>query len=87
MERTCVQLAEKIRALGFAIYEVELFLDTHPDDCRALETREEYIGKQTEMICEYEKCCGPWIMTAADVTGTERWEWIDGPWPWEYSCN
>lgn len=87
MEKTCAQLASKIRALGFAIHETELFLDTHPDDCRALETREEYLSEQNSLICEYEKSFGPWIVTSTDVSGTDCWAWIEGPWPWEYSCN
>lgn len=74
---------KKIDAYDFAILEMGLYLDTHPDDEEAMKTRAAYMQKRCELIEEYEKCFGPYIVTQNDVTG-DRWTWVDNLWPWDY---
>ena len=39
------------------------------------------VKKANELKAEYMEKYGP--LTADDVMNTERWDWIDNPWPWE----
>lgn len=77
-----MMLRRRISAYAFAIWELEVFLDTHPDNQRAMETRKEYQQMLERLKAEYEKAYGPYILYSADVQG-DRWTWIDDPWPWD----
>ncbi len=78
-----MMIKRKIHALDFAIKEIELFLDTHPRDQKALHMLHEYRRRRKEEIAKYEAHFGKYIVTTDDVPATDCWEWIDSPWPWE----
>lgn len=74
----------ELQALGFAIQELALYLDTHRDDNDALELYRRYQRLYKEGRTKYEKMCGP----LNHHTPTEGpYQWLDDPWPWEYSKN
>lgn len=77
------RLIRRIQELDFALYELVLYLDTHPTCRRAMELMKEYRKKRDEFIAEYEKKYGDYIVTIEDVPMADRWKWIDNPWPWE----
>ena len=56
----------------FTIWELRLYLNTHPCDQKALAL----LRKLTEQM---DDDCG--CTFAADCN---RWSWTDGPWPWEF---
>ena len=72
-----------ISAYDFAILDLETYLDSHPDDARAMHLREQYMCKRRELIAEYEAAFGPYVVTTDDVRG-DRWTWVDNPWPWDF---
>ena len=76
-------LRRRIDALAFALYETELYLDTHPADERALRARQVYAQRTDEAVAEYERAFGPYILTARDVPAGSEWTWLRSPWPWE----
>lgn len=76
------KMLRRIYAFDFAIVELNLYLDSHPDDIKALKTLEQYRAKRADLVREYEACFGPYIVTSDDVRG-DRWSWIDSPWPWD----
>lgn len=78
------KMLNMINALDFALLEMTLFLDTHPTDQKAFKLREEYMKKRDDMIMEYEKVYGPYIVTTRNVHPKNYWQWISSPWPWEY---
>ena len=80
-DRLSGELPEKIRALGFVKAELELYLDTHPDCQTALDYYYRTLAELKRLIDEYQSTVGP--LTAMGVTDTERWTWVDGPWPWQ----
>lgn len=78
----------RIHALDFAILEMELFLDTHPEDQKALRARHVYRQKRETVVNEYERMYGPYIVTSSDVPcDADRWIWINSPWPWEMTMG
>ena len=76
-------MRKSIDSLCFSILETELFLDTHPYDQKALHMLREYRRRKREAIAVYESRFGKYIVTTDDVPATDRWSWIDSPWPWE----
>ncbi len=80
------QWKRRISAYDFAILEVELYLDTHPRDERALQLREVYRDKRRELVEQYEKQFGRYIVTCDDVCDeASSWVWVHDPWPWEFT--
>ena len=77
-------LLNKIHAYDFAILEIELFLDTHPQNTKALTRREAFIKERNMLIKEYESKYGEFVVTTANVHSLKDWSWINGPWPWEF---
>lgn len=80
-------LVRKISAYDFAIYEMVLYLDTHPNDTVALETLNRFRAERNSLVAQYERNFGPYILTASDAKKNNRWVWIDNPWPWENEAN
>ena len=76
-------MQKKIHAYDFAILEFGLYLDTHPWDTRALNKRQALQKERRELVAQYERQFGPYIVKCTQVQGN-RWSWVDNPWPWEY---
>ena len=74
-------ISEKVSVLAFVLKDTELFLDTHPDDKRALEYYGKYRKLYEEALEEYERKVGP--MTVKGVNLNDGWTWAKKPWPWE----
>lgn len=74
-----------LQAMGFAIQELALYLDTHPEDTEALELYRTYQIMNHKAMMEYSEKCGPLNhkMPVDDKTYT----WLCDPWPWEYAAN
>ncbi len=75
----------QLQALGFAINELALYLDTHPEDSEALALYREYQKMHHECTIAFEEKYGP--MTHNTPVNDKRYTWMDEPWPWEYSAN
>ncbi len=77
-------LAE-LQALGFAVLELALYLDTHREDREALELYRSYQELYNRCREEYAKKHGP--LNHAQIMDGTRYQWLDDPWPWEYAAN
>jgi|GEM_PF-64107 len=73
----------EVQALDFALVELALYLDTHPDDTEALRLFRQYVKAYQDKKAAYAKKYGPLEKTQAGEG--DRWNWIDNPWPWEYT--
>lgn len=82
MDRNQVALLKKIMEYGFAALDLHLYLDTHPDDQKALRDFD-YYNKQTQALNkQYEQYYGPLTVSDAKLEDC-YWKWINEPWPWE----
>ena len=79
----CKKAIEKrISAYKFALYDLGLYLDSHPCDPKAMQLRGVYKERLAELINEYEQHYGNFVVTMADVD--DCWaEWVSDPWPWD----
>lgn len=74
-------LREQIKALSFVKVELELYLDTHPDCRTAIDYYLRTVEALKRLTEEYENTEGP--LTCAGVVNSDRWTWVDSPWPWQ----
>ncbi len=76
------QLLWEIMKYDFAINDLNLSLDLHPNDEKLLSLFKEYVKKACEKELEYVKLYGP--LQINEVDGA-NFNWINDPWPWEDS--
>ena len=74
----------ELQVLGFAIHELALYLDTHPEDKEALELYRDYQKIYHKGMIEYNDHCP---LKHGMPTQGDRYRWLDDPWPWEYAAN
>lgn len=80
-EMTESALSEAIQAVRFALIELQLYLDMHPESAEALRTYTEYTDKLRELTAQYVRHYGP--ISMGDVTGKNGWTWGMKPMPSE----
>ena len=73
------EILNQIMALNFAINDLALYLDTHPEDQNAIRMHCEYSEKQIALTVEYQRLYGPLTINFM----SNSWDWINEPWPWE----
>ena len=66
----------------FALIELNLYLDMHPNDEEMIRLYNQYLDIEKQMCDKYESMYGP-LTVASDNMGEANWKWIDSPWPWE----
>lgn len=69
-------------SLPFMAWELRLYLDTHPNDKKALEAYRKVCEKLDSCVgaCDTMQNC----MKGCDMS---HWTWIDDPWPWQTEAN
>ena len=83
-EKPVTPLTE-LQTLAFAVHELALYLDTHREDRDALELYRSYQQMYDRCREEYRKKYGP--LNHMHPSDTEAYDWLEDPWPWEYSIN
>ena len=78
-------LFEAIRAISFVMDELRLYLDTHPNDKKALNMFLDYMKQRHDLIAEYTNKYGPIDSYYINSDGT--WSWINEPMPWKAEAN
>ena len=76
------ELMHRINVISFAVDDVALFLNTHPDDCRAQKYFEEWNEQRQQALREYAENYGPLTLDSA-CSDADCWSWINDPWPWQ----
>lgn len=72
----------RIMELEFAAVELTLFLDTHPEEQRALADYNAITQELIRAKAAYESRYGP-LMPFGQAVSEGTWRWIEEPWPWE----
>jgi len=72
---------KKLMEADFVAYELQLFLDTHPEDKAAMEKYCEAVKKAKKLREEYEENFAP--ISPASAAGKLPWQWIVSPWTWQ----
>ena len=78
-------LLKAIQKYDFALYDLNLYLDTHPHSKEALQLFQKYKMMKQNTEDRYIKKYGP--LTAQQSASNTPWNCVEGPWPWERSAN
>jgi spore coat protein JB len=76
-----LKMLNDIQALDFTAFDFNLYLDTHPNDPRALAEYSKTVRESRHVKSIYNSSYGP--LTAEDNIDQRCWRWIEEPWPWE----
>lgn len=75
-------LLYQVMQYKFTLIELNLYLDTHPNDIEALNLYNKYLTIEKQMSDKYESMYGP-LTLDSDYLGKNTWNWKNSPWPWE----
>ena len=81
---TCRTTMKQLREVDFSLTEVVLYLDAYPHSEEAMKLYRKLIGERKRLIEAYESQCGPLTMYGNHGA---KWDWTEGPWPWEPEAN
>ena len=71
-----------IDALGFAMIDLNLYLDVNPNNQEMINLFNQYRKQKENLMKEYESKYGP-ITINSNSLNSYPWSWIDMPWPWD----
>lgn len=74
----------ELQVLGFALHDLALYLDTHRNDKEALEVYRSYQKIYHKCMMEYNERAP---MNHGMPNSSNEYDWLNDPWPWEYSKN
>ena len=72
------RLLLKIYEYDFALNDLSLYLDLHPEDTDVYKVFKKYTEEQRKYVDMYEKKYGPMELDNSDYTS---YMWDEGPWP------
>lgn len=76
------EMLENLQALDFVLVELNLYLDTHPNDLKAIEQFNQLTRDRTILANEFQQCYGP-LQNFGRAYSKFPWEWSKSPWPWQ----
>lgn len=81
MDMNREQLLREVMAADFYVIDLNLFLDTHPNDQRAVHLRNCGVQRSKMLRDQFERLYGP--LNAQLSYSSCPWQWIEEPWPWQ----
>lgn len=75
-------LLYQVMQYKFALIELNLYLDTNPNDKSAIELFNKYQKIEKQMCEQYERMYGP-LTIDSNYLNNNSWTWKNSPWPWE----
>jgi len=77
-----LEVLRRIMQLEFECVDLQLFLDTHPQETCALDAFRAFSEQLCDAKREYEAVYGP-LLNYGFGMAPNGWQWICDPWPWE----
>lgn len=76
------ELMCRLQETDFVLVELTLYLDTHPDDLRAIQQFNQMALARQQIAAEFERQFGP-LLQFGHSFSRYPWDWKDSPWPWQ----
>ena len=70
----------RVMEYAFAVTDLNLYLDLHPEDKEAYRLYQKYIDEGKMAAREFTNTYGPLVITDANYA---NYEWNNNPWPWD----
>ncbi|HBG21807.1 MAG: spore coat protein CotJB [Syntrophaceticus sp.] len=83
MNKSRVRMLRELQEIEFALVELNLYLDTHPNDEEAINNFNTLAIRLQQAKQSYEAKFGPLINFGHSGPVQAPWKWIEEPWPWE----
>ncbi len=74
------KLLMRIYEYDFALNDLNLYLDLHPEDEKIYKLFQKYVAEFEAAKSEYESKYGPLTLTDTDYS---NYMWYKNPWPWD----
>ena len=71
---------------NFALTDIDIYLDTHPNDSKIINLYNNYLKEYINLINNYETKYGP-LTIDSNYLNNNTWIWKNNPWPWEGTQN
>ena len=87
------ELLKKLTILYFLTLDLHLYLNTHPNDQKAIYKYNATVLEAEKMRYEYEKYYGSLCSYRSLTDSSTEWNWASDSWPWcecfnfELKCN
>lgn len=65
----------------FLVTDLQLFLDTHPDDAQAVKAFNDAVKQASEARERYERVFGP--LSKLSGSPADTYTWMTPEWPWQ----
>ncbi len=75
-------LMYQIMQYKFNLVDLNLYLDTNPNDRNAINLYNKYLNMEKQMCDKYESMYGP-LTLDSNTLNNNTWVWNNSPWPWE----
>ncbi|GGJ60009.1 spore coat protein JB [Anoxybacillus voinovskiensis] len=76
------ELLEQLQMVDFALVDLTLYLDTHPNDYQAIQQFNQLAQQRKQLKKQYETTYGP-LQQYGNSYSNYPWNWDDTPWPWQ----
>ena len=80
------EMLRRLSILDFMLIDLGLYLNTNPEDARALAIHATVAGDAAKLRAAFEAEFGP-LCARSQHASDQRWNWISDPWPWEAEAN
>ncbi len=75
--RVRTEMMKQIKCLSFAVVDISQYLDTHPNDRKAICLHKEYCNQLEQVKDKYQRIFGPLSI----YYPCNKWRWLEEPWP------
>ena len=75
-------LLEQIQAVDFVLVELNLYLNTHPNDTESIQQFNQCSYDSRKLKKQFKKKFGPLTHFGRSYSGYP-WNWDNPPWPWQ----
>jgi spore coat protein JB len=82
MPKEYYELLEQLQAVDFALVDLTLYLDTHPQDYQAIQQFNQLAQTRKQLKKQYETSYGP-LQQYGNSYSNYPWNWDNAPWPWQ----
>lgn len=72
----------EVQKYGFAMWDLNLYLNTHPTDRNVMMLFDKYRGAHKKAMDDYQRKYGALSFEDSDIS-SGYWAWNKSPWPWE----
>ena len=76
------KLLHELQAVDFVLVELNLYLDTHPDDLDAIKQYNFYAHKKQVLKHQFESEFGS-LQSFGQSYSHNPFSWPEAPWPWQ----